>query len=78
MNIENIVVGPLLTNCYIIHDEGECIIVDPGGDADLIIGFIEQNSLKPKLILATHCHFDHVMAAGEHKSRHCHSVHTKT
>lgn len=69
MNIEAIVVGPLLTNCYIIYEGKECIIVDPGGDPDAIIKFIEDKQLSPKLILATHGHFDHVLAVKEIKGR---------
>jgi hydroxyacylglutathione hydrolase len=67
MNIQKIIVGQLDVNCYIISDEAtsEALIVDPGDESDRIIEFIEAARLKPKFILVTHAHYDHVCAAGE-------------
>lgn len=56
MNIETLVVGSMATNCYIAGD----IIVDPGDDAEYIMS---QLKVAPKMIVATHGHFDHIMAA---------------
>ncbi len=36
MEINSMVVGPLGVNCYIISDNGNAVIVDPGGNADKI------------------------------------------
>lgn len=62
MIIENIVVGPLEVNCYILgcDDTREAVIIDPGGDADEIIKAVEKGKFIPKLIINTHAHFDHV------------------
>ena len=56
------VVGALQTNCFIFHcpDTKEAIIVDPGGDPDLIEATIEELKLKPILIVSTHGHSDHI------------------
>jgi glyoxylase-like metal-dependent hydrolase (beta-lactamase superfamily II) len=62
MEIERVVVGVLQTNCYIVHDSKQAIVIDPGSDADKIISIIEKKHLKPKLILNTHYHFDHTGA----------------
>ncbi len=64
MIIKNIVVGPLEVNCYILgcEDSKDAAIIDPGDDADEIIGTIENEGLKPKLIINTHAHFDHIGA----------------
>ena len=64
MKIERIVQGSLESNCYIIyHKEGcECYIIDPGYNAAKIIKHIESKELKPKGILLTHMHHDHVGA----------------
>jgi glyoxylase-like metal-dependent hydrolase (beta-lactamase superfamily II) len=62
MEIETVVVGVLQTNCYIVHDLKEAIIIDPGSDAEKILSIIENKRLKPKLILNTHYHFDHTGA----------------
>ncbi|SDC22448.1 Glyoxylase, beta-lactamase superfamily II [Desulfurella multipotens] len=62
MEIETLVVGVLETNCYIVHDNKQAIIIDPGSDAKKIIKIIEEKNLQPKLIVNTHYHFDHTGA----------------
>jgi glyoxylase-like metal-dependent hydrolase (beta-lactamase superfamily II) len=56
MKIETLVVGRMATNCYIAGD----IIIDPGDDAEYIISHLQA---PPRMIVATHGHFDHIMAA---------------
>jgi len=53
-------VGPVECNCYILSDENtnEGVIIDAGGDADLIVSSID--GLNIKHILCTHGHFDHL------------------
>ena len=67
MNIQKIVVGQLDVNSYIISDEAtsEALIIDPGDEAERIIELIDAARLKPKYILFTHAHYDHVCAAKE-------------
>ncbi|MFZ2154590.1 MAG: MBL fold metallo-hydrolase [Bradyrhizobium sp.] len=64
MKIENIVVGPLQVNCYIVYDEDslEALVVDPGDEAEKIISLIESRRLKVSNIVCTHAHFDHIGA----------------
>jgi len=54
--------GPLLVNCYIIGDEKtrEAVVIDPGGDVDLILRALQENGLDCKMIINTHSHFDHI------------------
>ncbi len=61
--------GQLQTNCYLLSNKktGQAIIIDPADDADYIIRIIEDNNLKPIKIIATHGHFDHVLAINELK-----------
>ncbi len=58
------VVGPLATNCYVIGcpETKEAIIVDPGGDPDLIEEIVRRRELKPVRIICTHGHSDHIAA----------------
>jgi len=67
MFVKNLVVGELETNCYIVTDLNtkDCLIIDPGDSADLIGEYIVKNDLKPKHIIATHGHFDHILASFE-------------
>ena len=61
--IWQIKVGAIHTNCYIIYDNGEAIIIDPGYPDERIVEFIDENGLKVKFIYLTHCHFDHMLGA---------------
>jgi glyoxylase-like metal-dependent hydrolase (beta-lactamase superfamily II) len=58
-------VSPLKSNCYIVHEKNseDCLIIDPGGDAEYIKDTVLRNNLAPTQIIATHGHFDHIGAA---------------
>ncbi len=67
--IDKLVVGPMYTNSYIYTDEntGACYIVDPGGDEDKILEALDRlrsdpEKPRPKGILLTHGHLDHISA----------------
>lgn len=69
MAVETLVVGQLNTNCYLFYDQKtrKTFIIDPGDDGGFIINKIKDLDLKPQAILATHGHFDHLLAATELK-----------
>lgn len=69
LRIQIIPAGPLSVNCCIINDEKskEALIVDPGGDFEILKNIVEKNKLELKSILLTHAHFDHVGAVGQLK-----------
>jgi len=62
--LEHLMVGPLQSNCFIVGDEvsGEAIIIDPGGDGDMILNTVNRKPWKVTAILNTHAHFDHIAA----------------
>lgn len=62
MIIKTIIAGMYEENCYLIMDENskELAIVDPGGNANGIAKQIEILNGKPKFVLLTHGHSDHV------------------
>lgn len=62
---EHLLVGPLACNCYVLGDPAtlQAIVVDPGDDAETILGRVAKHGLTLGLTVATHAHFDHVMAA---------------
>ncbi|EGL38478.1 metallo-beta-lactamase domain protein [Parvimonas sp. oral taxon 110 str. F0139] len=64
MNIKRIVVGVYAVNCYIVYnDNKDGFIVDPGGDSDDIIKFVDEEKINLEFILLTHGHADHIGAA---------------
>ncbi|MFD2046057.1 MBL fold metallo-hydrolase [Ornithinibacillus salinisoli] len=72
MQINQMSLGPLGTNCYIIYDQKEALIIDPGGEPEKVIDFLDSNKLTPKAILLTHAHFDHI--GGVDKLRHFYQI----
>lgn len=62
LDIMTLQVTPFAQDCRILaHQEtSDAVVVDPGGDAQLIISVLEQQGLKLKAILLTHAHLDHV------------------
>ncbi len=69
MRIHPLTVGPLQACCYLLapDDGAEAAVVDPGGDAHLIIEQLRYRELTPRYILLTHGHIDHIEAVAEMK-----------
>lgn len=63
MKIENFVLGPVGTNCYIVINEGtkECFLVDMAACPPELVSHIKNSGLTVKAVLLTHGHFDHIM-----------------
>ncbi len=60
--VERLEVGPLVTNCYILKSGEEIVVIDPGGDAELILAKIRELEGSVKLVINTHGHIDHIAA----------------
>jgi hydroxyacylglutathione hydrolase len=67
MHVDTFPVGPLACNCSILADPavGRAIVIDPGGDIDLIREHLGTLRVTVDAILLTHGHVDHVGAAAE-------------
>ncbi len=65
MVLETLVVGALQVNCYILSwpHVREAVVIDPGDNAPAILKALQRHSLKLTHIVATHGHFDHLLAA---------------
>jgi hydroxyacylglutathione hydrolase len=62
--------GPVQTNAYFIWNEQlECLVIDPGSEAQKIFAFINENKLKPVAILLTHAHYDHIGAVDDVRNK---------
>lgn len=59
MKMLKLVTSVANTNTYILYNESDCVIVDPGDNAPLLFATLEENGLKCKFVLLTHAHFDH-------------------
>ena len=61
MLVKTLPVGYLKANCHVLSDEksGECIVVDPGGEPEVIMAYLKENNLKCNAIMLTHAHDDH-------------------
>jgi hydroxyacylglutathione hydrolase len=64
MEVRSFTVGPVAENCYIARRDGSdhALIVDPGEEAERILGAVDSLGLTVDAILVTHCHFDHIGA----------------
>jgi glyoxylase-like metal-dependent hydrolase (beta-lactamase superfamily II) len=67
MVIRMLVVGPFAANCYIVGSSAtrQGMIIDPGAEADKILGTVHETGLSISLIVITHAHIDHVGAIRE-------------
>lgn len=61
LKIEKYVIGPLITNSYMVInlDTDECVMIDPAVCMDGIVNRIKNMGWKLKAILLTHGHYDH-------------------
>jgi len=62
LEIKVVQVGVLATNCYILSEGSECVVVDPGGEGGKIISALDDSSLEPHTVISTHAHADHTGA----------------
>lgn len=69
MKVETLVLGPLQTNCYLVFDEEtkKALVIDPADEGQYIIQTLQKLQIEPLAIVATHGHFDHILAATELK-----------
>lgn len=57
--------SPIQENTYVLSNEaGDAIIIDPGcyfpEEKDALASYLQDNALKPVMLLQTHTHLDHV------------------
>ena len=71
IEIKMLTLGMVSTNAYIVGDTEtkQAIIIDPVDNAELLLETAKENGWTIELILATHGHFDHVLASKDLKER---------
>jgi glyoxylase-like metal-dependent hydrolase (beta-lactamase superfamily II) len=69
IEVKALMLGMVNTVCYVVGDtdSGHALVIDPADDAGRILETAEAAGWEIKQILATHAHFDHVLAVDELK-----------
>ena len=64
MEVRMFTVGQIAENCFLFREEGSdrALIVDPGDEAERILGAADELGVTIEGILLTHTHFDHIGA----------------
>jgi glyoxylase-like metal-dependent hydrolase (beta-lactamase superfamily II) len=64
MTVKSFTFNPFMTNCYVCHDAGEAVLVDPSaatpGEQEAVVAYVEEQGLTLKHLLLTHAHIDHI------------------
>ena len=64
MKIDRFILGDFETNCYVVRaDESarDCLVIDPGFDAEQVVEFLVEQKLNPVAVILTHGHVDHIV-----------------
>ncbi len=77
LTIECLVLGELMTNCYVVLAPGPeavaqraCWVVDPGLSPAALLERLRRKALRPQRILLTHGHGDHIAGVAAVKEAH--------
>jgi glyoxylase-like metal-dependent hydrolase (beta-lactamase superfamily II) len=63
--ISTFTVGEIETNCYLVQNGGEALVVDPGGSPAELVEILKEETKSLQAILLTHGHYDHILAVNE-------------
>lgn len=71
MKYMTMVLGPIMTNCYIVYDSDtkDAMVIDPAWDYPKIDQALKDHGLTLRLIFLTHGHADHIGALQELRQR---------
>ena len=65
MPVATFPLGPLQTNSYLIHNAGQAVAVDVGGEPAPMLEYLTEHKLALAAICLTHRHFDHLYGVAE-------------
>ena len=61
MNLQTFILGDLQTNCYLLENGHDAIIIDPADDGDFLNEELSRHNLTLQAVILTHGHFDHCL-----------------
>jgi len=67
MKLDRLILGAFETNCYVLRKSTtvtDCLIIDPGLQAEQLVGFLDGHKLNPVAAVLTHGHADHIAGVG--------------
>ncbi len=67
--IDKVTVGQWYENAYLLYNEHEGWLIDPGDDFDVLDDAFGKKNIKLKGIINTHAHFDHLGAVAQFKEK---------
>ena len=67
MHIKRFTAGPVMTNSYVVSENGEALIIDAPIRDERLIDYVKREKLTVKGIVLTHGHFDHIMGAEDYR-----------
>lgn len=60
LDIHILPLGPLQTNGYLLCNDKQAVMIDPGEDVEVIEAKLEQTGCTLQAVWLTHAHFDHI------------------
>ena len=64
MTVQSFTFNAFMTNCYVCHNGGEAVLIDPSCATDSerqqVVDYIESHDLAIRHLLLTHAHIDHI------------------
>jgi hydroxyacylglutathione hydrolase len=72
MKIDYLILGGYQTNCYVLRKDNsakDCLIIDPGLEAEELLEFIDEQKLNPLAVILTHGHVDHIAGVAALRDR---------
>jgi glyoxylase-like metal-dependent hydrolase (beta-lactamase superfamily II) len=65
MTVKEFTVNPFAENTYIVHDDGDAVVIDPGyygaSERAAALEYIADHELSVRRLLLTHAHVDHII-----------------
>ncbi len=78
MQVQSFTFNPFMTNCYVCHDGGEAVLIDPSSasaaEHQQVVDYLDEHELVVRHLLLTHGHIDHIFGCAFFAERYGQSV----